>query len=161
MSKTFTTPEEIRAELSKLGYAAHGKKCMVVLNDPKNAPIEAIIHCKDVPEDMIMRWYFCQDEYIDIGMHSGNQHGKEYAWSFADNEENDYVYSLQWIEETEEDKKTKPTLTVLTPKVYGYDGAELSEDGITIDFVKKTVEEWKEHANKIRRVVAKHSKLTF
>lgn len=97
----YKTPEEIRKVLSDLGYKAHGRKVKVVLRNENNKPIKAIIHCADVPKDVTMRWYFCQDKYDGGGIYSGDEFGKKYSWEFYDNNECDYVYSLEFIDEKE------------------------------------------------------------
>ena len=138
MPKIFTTPEEIRAELSRLGDKAHGRKCLVVLAHQRNDPIEAIIHCKDVPKSEKMRWYFCQDEYDDgFTFCAGDRHGKKYAWVFCDDNNRDGVYSLQWLDE--DDAKPKPEKRyTINPRTLTLDGAtyttkELEEKIATVE----------------------------
>ena len=89
----FTTPEAIRAELNSLGYKAHGRKCIIFLYGEET---DAIIHCKDVPKDAEMRWYFCQD--VKNGSHSytGDKHGKKYSWGFWNNDKLDGINWFKW-----------------------------------------------------------------
>ena len=90
----FTTPEAIRAELNRLGYEAHGKKCRVSIHKEET---DAIIHCKDVPKNEKMRWYFCQDIKDEYAVfYSGNKHGKECAFSFWDDD--DYLEDIDGFE---------------------------------------------------------------
>ena len=101
--KKFTTPETIRAELSRLGYEAHGKKCMVSI---EGVETEAIIHCKDVPKYKPMRWYFCQDINDGAWAYSGDKHGKEYSFAYFNDDDIDGVYWFSWIEEETKKKYT-------------------------------------------------------
>jgi len=95
----FTTPKTIRAELNRLGYKAHGRKCRVSIEGKET---EAIIHCKDVPKDLTMRWFFCQDVKDGSDYYSGDKHGKKYSWSFWDDNEYEGIDWFEWVEEKDE-----------------------------------------------------------
>ena len=159
--KKFTTPEEIRAELNRFGYEAHGKKCMVSI---KGKETEAIIHCKDVPKNALMRWYFCQDVIKGYGSCSGDQHGKKGSWSFADEDNTDEFDWFYWLEDDKPIKKPKSELKVIQEKKVSYTDDEktiYTETEIEMDGFRRTPEKWNEQSNRINRCIARHKKLNF